>query len=55
MKHVGKLYFRPGELMYYIFIICLAIFILGVQVGIKKGRYLQKQDLEIEYGIIISD
>ena len=39
----------------HIFIIALAIFILGVQVGIKQGRTLQIQDLELDYGIKISN
>lgn len=43
---------RPDTLV-HIFIIALAIFILGVQVGITHGRKLQLEDLELDYGIII--
>lgn len=32
------------------FIIALAIFILGVQFGIKHGRYLQTEDSKAQYG-----
>ena len=41
--------FRP-ESLFYTFIIALAIFIFGVQIGIKQGRELQKEDCRIEYG-----
>lgn len=34
----------------YIFLIALAIFILGVQIGIKHGRDLQLEDMRIKYG-----
>lgn len=34
----------------HILIIVLAIFILGVQLGIKHGRQLQTEDLSIKYG-----
>ena len=46
--------FRPETLL-HIFIIALAIFILGVQIGIKHGRELQIEDFKIEYGYIFSD
>lgn len=43
--------FRPNYLTcYYFFIIALAIFILGVQIGIKHGRTLQLDEIRIEYG-----
>ncbi len=48
--------FRPGETALYIFLITLAIFILGVQIGIKHGRELQLEDIYyqsiqgVEYG-----
>ena len=54
MKHNNGKLFRPDTLL-HIFLIALAIFILGVQVGIKHGRELQKQDWEIEYGYNFSD
>lgn len=41
--------FRPGETALYIFLITLAIFILGVQIGIKQGRSLQLEEIRIEY------
>lgn len=44
------LYFQPGETALYVFLIALAIFILGVQVGIKHGRALQLDDMRIKYG-----
>lgn len=47
--------FRPESPILYIFIIALAIFILGVQIGIKHGRELQLEDIRIEYGIIFSN
>lgn len=42
--------FRPDNHILHIFIIALAIFILGVQIGIKHGRELQLEDIRIEYG-----
>lgn len=51
--HNGKK-FRPDTLL-HIFIITLAIFILGVQIGIKHGRELQLEDLNIKYGYDFSD
>lgn len=54
-KNADKvLIFRP-ETYLNIFIIALAIFILGVQIGIKHGRELQIEDFKIEYGYYISD
>ena len=47
--------FRPGETALYVFLIALAIFILGVQVGIKHGRELQLEDIRIEYGYDFSN
>ena len=49
----GKL-FLPDTLL-HIFIIALAIFILGVQIGIKHGRELQLEDMRIKYGYDFSD
>ncbi|CDC21765.1 unknown [Clostridium sp. CAG:306] len=46
--------FRPDTL-FHIFLIALAIFILGVQLGIKHGRELQKQDFEEQYCYSITD
>ena len=51
--HNGKK-FRPDTLL-HIFIIALAIFILGVQIGIKQGRILQLEDISIKYGYNFSD
>ena len=39
----------------YIFIICLSIFILGVQLGIKHGRDLEREDIRTYYGYEITD
>ncbi len=39
----------------YYFVIALAIFILGVQIGIKHGRDLQIEDFQIQYGYNIPD
>ena len=47
--------FRPGETALYVFLIALAIFILGVQVGIKHGRALQLDDMRIKYGYDFTD
>ena len=49
----GKI-FRPDQII-NILIIALAIFILGVQIGIKHGRELQLEDIRIEYGINFSN
>lgn len=38
------------ETAFYYFLIALAIFILGVQIGIKHGRDLQIEDFQIQYG-----
>ena len=46
--------FRPDQML-NILIIALAIFILGVQIGIKHGRELQLEDIKIEYGISFSN
>ena len=51
--HNGKI-FRPDTLL-HIFIIALAIIILGVQLGIKHGRELQLEDLKVRYGYDFSD
>ena len=51
--HEGKK-FRPDTLL-HIFIVALAIFILGVQLGIKHGRELQLEDLKVRYGYEFSD
>jgi hypothetical protein len=51
--HNGKI-FRPDTLL-HIFIVALAIFILGVQLGIKHGRELQLEDLKVRYGYEFSD
>lgn len=48
-KQIGKLEFRPGESILYVFLISLSIFILGVQIGIKQGRTLQLEEIRIEY------
>ena len=48
--------FRPDYLTcYYILVIVLAIFILGVQIGIKHGRELQLDEIRIEYGDIFTN
>lgn len=55
MKHIGKP-FQPGASVWlHIFLIALAIFILGVQVGIKHGRTLEREDIYIEHGIFFTD
>lgn len=55
MKNTGNvLKFRPETLL-HIFIIALAIFILGVQIGIIHGRELQIEDMEIQNGYCFSD
>jgi hypothetical protein len=43
------------ERILHILIITLAIFILGVQIGIKHGRNLQTEDLKIKYGYNFTD
>lgn len=48
--------FQPDTLLWlHIFLIALAIFILGVQIGIKHGRELQLEDMRIKYGYDFSD
>lgn len=54
-KNIGKLEFRPGETTFYVLLIALAIFIFGVQIGIKHGRALEHEDLNIKYGYHITD
>ena len=54
-RYIGKFLFRPDYTAFYIFLIALAIFILGVQVGIKHGRELQLEDIKIEYGYDFSN
>lgn len=54
-KSLGKHPFRPGETAFYVFLIALAIFIFGVQVGIKYGRALELEDLSIKYGYHFTD
>ena len=54
-KSNGKPNFRPGETAFYVFLIALAIFIFGVQVGIKHGRALELEDLSIKYGYHFTD
>lgn len=44
-RTIGSFLFRPGDHWFYIFLIVLAIFILGVQVGIKHGRELEREDI----------
>ena len=39
----------------YAFIICLSIFILGVQIGIKHGRDLEREDIKTYYGYEITN
>lgn len=48
--------FRPDTSLWLnIFLIALAIFILGVPIGIKHGRELQLDDMRIKYGYDFSD
>lgn len=54
-RDIGKFLFRPDSTALYIFLIALAIFILGVQIGIKHGRELQLEDIKIEYGYDFSN
>lgn len=53
--HNGKKFRPDTSLMFNIFLIALAIFILGVQVGIKHGRELQLDDMRIKYGYDFTD
>lgn len=41
----GKKFQPDTSLWLHIFLIALAIFILGVQIGIKHGRELQLEDM----------
>ena len=54
-RYFGKFLSRPDSTALYIFLIALAIFILGVQIGIKHGRELQLEDIKIEYGYDFSN
>nr|DAU53001.1 MAG TPA: hypothetical protein [Caudoviricetes sp.] len=47
--------FINSEKYLYIFLIALAIFIVGIQIGIKHGRELQLDDMRIKYGYSFSD
>ena len=56
----GKKFQPDTSLWLHIFLIALAIFILGVQIlgvqiGIKHGRELQLEDMRIKYGYDFSD
>ena len=51
----GKKFQPDTSLMFNIFLIALAIFILGVQVGINRGRELQLDDMRIKYGYDFTD
>ena len=51
----GKKFQPDTSLCLHIFLIALAIFILGVQIGIKHGRELQLEDMRIKYGYDFSD
>ena len=51
----GKKLRRDSSLWLNIFLIAVAIFILGVQIGIKHGRELQLDDMRIKYGYDFSD
>lgn len=53
--HEGKKFRPDTSLWLNIFLIALAIFILGVQIGIKQGRELQLEDMSIKYGYEFSD
>ena len=48
MKFGKEIYTNVNWL--HIIIICLSIFILGVQLGIKHGRTLQLEDMGLKYG-----
>lgn len=56
MKRTSKIFKLTFETCLHVFIIALAIFILGVQIGIKHGRELQLEDIYyqsiqgVEYG-----
>ncbi len=39
----------------HIIIICLSIFILGVQLGIRHGRNLEREDIQTYYGYEITN
>jgi len=47
--------FRFDEKYFYVFLIALAIFIAGIQIGIKHGRVLELDDLRIKYGYYLSN
>lgn len=51
----GKKFQPDTSFMFNIFLIALAIFILGVQIGIKHGRELQLDDMRIKYGYNFSN
>lgn len=51
---VKDLKFPPTTYL-HIFIIALTIFILGVQLGIKQGRTLEREDILNNYDYCISD
>lgn len=53
MKNNNGKNFRPDtSLMFNIFLIALAIFILGVQVGIKRGRELQIEETHARAAVL---
>lgn len=43
------------EKQFYIFLMALVIFIIGLQIGIKHGRELQLEEMGVNYGFFISN
>ena len=48
-------FFDSDPKILQVLIICLSIFILGVQLGIKHGRDLEREDIQTYYGYEITD
>lgn len=54
-KRIDKFLFQKNYTRFYVFLIALAIFLLGVQIGIKQGRISQLEDMRIKYGYNFAD
>ena len=50
-----KFKFQHVEKFFYLFLILLAIFIAGVQIGISQGRALELEQIRIIYGYEFTD
>ena len=55
MKHFKRFCLNSDLNWLHIFIVILSIFILGVQLGIKQGRIIEKEEMMYHYDYCISN